>query len=180
MTATWLDAPFELAGRLSKGAAGPHLHLTHLNDIPLVWIGSNVSLGINNGIDQAFQTGPVDLSRLLVRDGEIILNVTQSNDPNRPKLPTPTPGATPTPRPTPALIANALVVVFNELDDDVTLEIEEQRWPIGAQGTQVIEIPPGTYDYTVRYTAQPSQIAAQGTRTWAIDKAYSLRIAVEK
>ena len=182
MTATWLDVPFELAGSISKGATSPHLHLTHLNDIPLIWVGRNVSMGINNGIDQAFQNGPVDVSRLVVMDGEIILNVTQSDDPNRPKLPTPTPGPTPTPRPTPTPAAdtNALVVVFNELDDDVTVEIKEQHWDVGAQGTQVIEIPPGTYDYTVRYTAQPGQIAAQGTRTWAIDKAYSLRIAVEE
>lgn len=182
MTATWLDVPFELAGSVSKGAASPHLHLTYLNDIPLVWVGRNVSMGINNGIDQAFQKGPVDVSRLVVRDGEIVLNVTQSSDPNRPKLPTPTPGPTPTPRPTPtpAIIASTLVVVFNDLDDDVTLEIEDLRWQVGAQGTQVIEIPPGTYDYTVRYTAQPGQIAAQGTRTWTIDKAYSLRIEVEK
>jgi hypothetical protein len=92
-----------------------------------------------------------------------------------------------------------LVVVFNELKHDITLEIEAQQgasltqdvqgleilspergWlSIQAGKAQAIEIPPGTYDFEVTYSVkyeEMAQTAAKGTKTWDLNKAYRLHI----
>jgi hypothetical protein len=70
-----------------------------------------------------------------------------------------------------------LVVVFNDSDTPLTLQIEalNQTWDIAAQDTQVLQTPPGTYTYTVKYQGTDT-VAAEGSRTWTLNKAYRLRI----
>ena len=61
----WLDLPLDMATNIRLGSKNPHLYLTTVNNVPLFWVGDNISQGINNGIDQTFQKGPVDVSRLV-------------------------------------------------------------------------------------------------------------------
>ena len=177
----WDNLPLNVRTSIRMGQDNPRLHVTELNGVPLFVIGNNISQGINNGIDDAFQKSPVDVSSLIVRNGEIDFEVKKSDKPSRPEYgtPTPAPSPTPTPLPTPTPVNVTLVVVFNDSSEPVTLEIEQlgRSWDIGARDTEVLQTPPGTYNYTVKYQGT-DQIAAQGTREWVLNKAYRLRINV--
>ena len=70
-----------------------------------------------------------------------------------------------------------MVAVFNDLDQDIVLEIEGETWQILANDTKVIEKEPGTYNYTARYRAT-DQLAARGTISWA-RKVYRWHIGLE-
>lgn len=175
----WDNVPLDISTSIRMGQQNPRLHVTEFNNIPLFVIGSNISQGINNGIDDAFERAPVDVSSLIVKDGEIVFEVEKATGPNRPEYgtPTPAPTPTPTPRPTPTPVNVTLVVVFNDSNEPITLEIEQlgRRWDIGANDSEVLQTPPGTYNYTVKYQGT-DDIAAQGTREWVLNKAYRLRI----
>ena len=173
----WSEFAFDLGTSVRMGSDNPRLHLISLNQIPLFWIAQTISQGINNGIDQAFQEGPVDVAALIVKEGEIVFSIEDSEDPTRPEFatPTPAPTLTPTPTPTPTPVNIVLVIVFNELEDDIILEIDDQSWDIATNDTQVIETLPGTYNYTVR-DKDTEEIVAQGSKTWTLNRAYRLRI----
>lgn len=173
----WSDYAFDLGTSIRMGVENPRLHVISLNQIPLFWIAQTISQGINNGIDQAFQEGPVDVTALVVKEGEIVFTIKDSADPARPEFatPTPAPTLTPTPTPTPTPVNIVLVIAFNELQDDIILEIDDQTWDIAANDSQAIEILPGTYNFTVRDKAT-EEIVAQGSKTWTLNRAYRLRI----
>jgi hypothetical protein len=175
----WSNFAFDLGTSIRMGVENPRLHLISLNQVPLLWIAQTISQGINNGIDQAFQEGPVDVSGLIVKEGEIVFTIEDVDDPERPEFatPTPAPTLTPTPTPTPTPVNIVLVIVFNELDNDIILEIDDQSWDIAANDSQVIETLPGTYNYTVR-NKETEEIVAQGSKTWTLNRAYRLRINV--
>lgn len=177
INATFSGYPLTATVIVGRVDTKPYFYLSRINNMPLLWVGDNISQGINRGVDAAFQRGPVDLDRLLVLDGEIVFNVVDSRDLARPPVgtPTPTPTLTPTPTPTLTPVNLTLVVVFNQLSQDIILEIGGQTWDIAANDTQVIEKPPGTYSYTVRYK-ETDEIAAQGTKVWTLNRAYRLRI----
>jgi hypothetical protein len=155
----------------------PQVKLSEVNGMPLLWIGDNLSQGINSGIDEAFKTAPIDVTSLKVNEQAIDLDIAKSGRVAW-APPTPVPGATPTPTPEPTSTPTglALLAVFNDLDHPLILEIQGQSWTIPAQDTKVIEQPTGTYTYTVRY-AENGQLAAQGSRTWDY-RAYRWRIGV--
>lgn len=44
--------------------------------VPLFLITDNLSQGINEGIDQAFQGAPVDIAELEIREREVIFETT--------------------------------------------------------------------------------------------------------
>ena len=176
VNAIWNNIPLSIPVALRLEDKKPHFYLSTINDIPLYLVGQNISRGINNGVDEAFAKGPLDIARLTIEEDAVTFNAALSG---RVPFATATPTATPLPTPTvtPTPVDNTLVVVFNELNQDVVLAIGGQLWDIAANDTQVIELPSGTYDYTVRYKAG-NEIAAQGTKTWTLDKAYRLHIGM--
>ena len=175
----WDTIPLDISTSLRMSEKNPRINLESINGIPLFIIGSNISQGINHGIDDAFQKAPVDVSRLVVVDGKILFKIKRATEVGRPLYgtPTPAPTPTPTPRPTPTPVNVTLVVVFNDSNEPVTLEIEElgRSWNIGARDTEVLETPPGVYNYTVKYQGT-DVVAAQGQKEWILNKAYRLRI----
>lgn len=177
---TWKGIPLKtlFTVRLARNKQ-PRFYVAEINNLPLSIVGDNLSGGINRGVNTVFQRGPVDLVRLVILDNLVVFNIEPSTDPQRPTFvtATPVPGPTPTPIPipTPTAVPVTMVIVFNELGNDVSLEIENRSWSIPANDTQVIELPPGTYTYTLRYEPQ-HQIAAQGTKTWNQNSAYRLSI----
>jgi serine/threonine protein kinase len=179
--ASWGGLSFNLPVTLQLENGKPHFYLTGINEIPLPLVASNISQGINSGIDDVFQKAPVDISELTVADSEVLFMVEPSG---RAPLPTPTPTITPTPTPgptptiTPTPEGVALVAIFNELDKDIILEIEEESWEIAANDTKVIEKKPGTYNFVVKYKDTGS-IAAEGTKTWTVSS-YKWRIGGEE
>jgi hypothetical protein len=179
ITGTWQNIPLDVSTRVRMGEKNPRVTLAEINDFPLFIIGDNISQGINNGIDEAFRKGPVDVSHLVVQDEKIVFEVEKTQEQDRPDYATPTPAPTPTPTPlpTPTPVNVTLVVVFNDSDTPLTLQIEalNQTWDIAAQDTQVLQTPPGTYTYTVKYQGTDT-VAAEGSRTWTLNKAYRLRI----
>ncbi|MEM7343855.1 MAG: protein kinase [Chloroflexota bacterium] len=148
----------------------PHFTLDRLNNIPLYLITDNLSAGINEGVDGAFERAPIDVTSLEMQQGIAIFSVEESGRAAFP-TPTPAPDATPLPTPTPDL---TLVAIFNNLEHDIILEVDGESIEIKAFDTKVIEKAPGTYDYTVTYS-ETGLVAAQGSRTWDV-KVYRWRI----
>jgi hypothetical protein len=64
-------------------------------------------------------------------------------------------------------VGMALVAVFNELADDVILEIDNETWEIPANGSIVFEKKAGTYNFVVRYK-EGGQLAAEGSKEWGV------------
>jgi hypothetical protein len=65
----WYGIPLHLPMTLGLGDnKRPYFHLTRINDIPLYLITDNLSRGINSGVAQAFERGPVDVTRLVVTE----------------------------------------------------------------------------------------------------------------
>ena len=177
MNAGWGNIQLTLLVVVKLENGKPHFYLDNINDIPLFLLGDNISQGINGGIDDVFAKAPVDISKLTLADDEIVFNVEPSG---RAPLPTPTPTITPTPTPkptptiTPTPVGMALVAVFNELADDITLEIDDETWDIPANGSIVFEKKAGAYDFVVRYK-ENGQIAAEGAKQWGVSS-YKWRI----
>ena len=169
--ATWLGLPLHTPVLLRLEGKVPHFYVSQINETPLFIIADNISAGINRGFDQAFQKGPVDISSLEVRDGAVVFRVEPSG---RAPLVTPTPWPKDVATPTPTPVNLTLVAIFNDLGQDITLEIDGQTWQIPANDTKVIEKEPGVYHYTLRYTAT-GQLAAEGVKTWE-RKVYRWRI----
>jgi len=143
------------------------------------FITDNVAIGVNEGIDDAFRNGPVDITNLWVADHAITFTITESK--RVPWLtPTPGPSATPTPLPPPTVTPTpegpALVVVYNDLSEEIILEIEGESWNILPYNNVVVEKLPGIYTYRVIYRRN-GQLAAEGTQTWDV-KAYRWRIDI--
>jgi hypothetical protein len=176
VNAAWNNVPLSLPIILRLEDKKPHFYLSSINNIPLYLVGQNISRGINNGVDEAFAKGPLDIAHLTVEEDQVRFEAALSG---RVPFATATPTATPLPTPTitPTPVDITLVVVFNELNQDVVLAIDERLWDIAANDTQVLELPSGTYDYTVRYKAG-DEVAAQGTKTWTLNKAYRLHIGM--
>ncbi len=99
------------------------------------FILDNVLAGINSGIDEVFRNAPIDVTGLEIRETEVIVTVAKSGR---------TPLLTPTPAPTPAGM-----VIYNDLGQDIILEIEGKSWSIPTNGKQIVDKLPGTYFYTV-------------------------------
>lgn len=173
--------PLTISARLQLDDKKPALFVNEVNDIPLFWFGENISAGINNGLREAFDAGPVDVTQLAVQDGQIVFTIEDSVDPQRPPFATatPTPSPTPTPTPSPTPVPVTLVVVTNDLEETVILEVISETWAktfdMDANTDRILEPPSGTYRYTVRYKSD-GQVAAQGVREWVLNKAYRLRI----
>lgn len=184
VTGRWYKLPFEasISTNLRLGGKQPRFHLAEINGIPLFLIGENISAGINAGIDDAFQKGPVDIAKLIVLEDEVVFWAEKSNDPNRPSYTPPPSPATSTsiPPPTPIPAGKTLVVVYNVAKHDIVLKIEgEGTWDITTNGIKVIELPSGQYEYIVQ-RKENSKILAYGTIIWNPEKAYRLRIGSEK
>lgn len=154
----------------------PHFYLSEINNIPMHLVLDNISQGINNGIDEMFRQAPIDVVDLQVQNRAVVFKIAKSG--RVPWRPPPTPTATPIPTVTPTPEGLALIAIFNELDQDIILEVETQSWVIAAHDTKVIEKPPGTYKFTVKYVKN-GQLAAQGTKTWDF-KAYKWRINLNR
>lgn len=180
ISASWNGVPLALPVTLRLEEQRPHFYLSEINNIPLYLIGDNVSQGINGGVDEAFERGPVDLTSLDVEDGAVVFNAALSG---RAPFATPTPAPTPSPTPTitPTPVNITLVVVFNRLNDDIILEVVGDAWDetvdVAANDTHVLETPPGTYNYTVKYKGR-DEIVAEGEKTWTQNKAYRLGIGL--
>ncbi len=158
----------------------PRFYINEVNGFPLFLIGDNISRGINNGVDQAFEQAPVDVSSLNIEDEAVTFDVELSG--RTPfATPTPVPTLTPTPRPTPTPVDAALVVIFNEIDQDIILNISGDSWSdsldIAGNQEEVIEVPAGVYRYTV-ILVETGEIISEGERTWTLKQAYRLRVGV--
>jgi len=157
----------------------PHLYFNETNTWLNYLLLDNFSLGLNEGIDDAFQKGPLDVKTLVVNDQEILFTVAESG---RAVWVTPTPGptVTPTPLPTPTATptpeGQTLVVVYNDVGRDIILRINDETWNFRANEKLVIEKQPGTYTYTVIYR-ENGQFAAHGRKVWQA-KAYRWHIEV--
>lgn len=177
LSGAWqLDIPVTLT--LNENT--PRVELTTVNGFALGWVGRTLSGGINAGIDKALAKAPIAVTSLAVTDGAVVVDVAKNRHMAwNPPIPDPvlTPTRTPIPSPTPTPPGLALLAIFNELDQSVTLEIGGQSWPIPAHDTKVIEQAPGSYRYTLRYAAN-GQIAAEGYRDWTY-KAYRWRITTD-
>jgi len=180
--ASWSGIEFDLPLTLHLENGKPHFRLTEINQLPLLVITDNISQGINNGIDHAFQKAPVDIADLQMSDSEVIFTVTPSG---RVPLPTPTPTVTltptttPTPTATPTPLGVATLAVFNYVDQALILSIEGLgEWEIEAGDSKVIELEPGTYNYMVIYR-DTGEIVAQGVKTWTV-KTYKWRIGLDE
>jgi len=180
ISASWNGVPLQLPVMLRLEEQRPHFYLSKINNIPLYLIGDNISQGINDGVDEAFDKGPVDLTSLDVENKAVVFNAALSG---RAPFATPTPAPTPSPTPTvtPTPVNITLVVVFNRLNEDITLQVAGDTWDetvdVAANDTHVLETPPGTYNYTVRYKGR-DEIVAQGEKTWTQNKAYRLGIGL--
>ncbi len=172
----YLNTPLELQMVDNR----PHVKLYQLNDTPLTFVGDYLSGGINNGIAEALESAPIEITNLVVDNEAIIVSAAKNErvvwNPPTP-IPQLEPTATPTPIPTPTPRGLALLVVFNDLDRGIILNIEGESFVIPAQDIQVIEKLPGTYSYTATY-AENGLLAAQGTKFWD-HKAYKWRIGVD-
>jgi len=166
---------FELPVTLQLEQKQPRFYLTRLNDTPLYLIGDNLTAGINHGLEEMFRQAPIDITALTVSDEDITFRVARSG--RVPWQPPPTPVVAPTPLPTPTPEGLALIAIFNEVEHDLILELDNETWTIPAFDTKAIEKWPGTYNYTVRYSN--GQLAAQGRKTWYA-KAYKWRINLAK
>ncbi|RME71080.1 MAG: serine/threonine protein kinase [Chloroflexi bacterium] len=162
---------FDLPVRLEHHQNRPYFYITRLNDIPLRLLGDNLTQGVNRGIDLMFDRAPIDITALRLTDSAIYFSVDKSG--RVPWTPPPTPVIPPTPTPTPTPQGITLLAVFNEVGFDILLQIGEQEWLIPAGDSKAIELEPGTYRFTARYT--DGQLAAQGEKTWTA-RAYKWRI----
>lgn len=83
-----------------------------------------------------------------------------------PPAPTPTPmppSPTPTPSVTPTPFTMAVIKLVNYTGTTVTLDVGGMLFEVGPMETKEIEIPPGTYSYTLSAPGHDSQT---GTETW--------------
>ncbi len=173
----WSNMSAILLVRVKLESGKPHFYLDNLNEIPLFLVGENISQGINRGIDDVFAKAPVDISQLTVAEEQVVFRVKPSG---RAPLPTPTPTITPTPTPkptptvTPTPVGMALVAVFNELGEDILIEIDDDTLEIPANGSIVFEKKPGTYNFVIFYQ-ENGQVAAEGTKEWTVSS-YKWRI----
>jgi hypothetical protein len=176
----WGGLPLQVPATVELSQGKPQFHFTHVNGLPLFLIADNISQGVNEGINAAFQKSPVDFSLLTITAEEAVVEVVESQQQGRPALPTalPTATATPTPVPTPTPTATpeglALVTIFNESGEDVILEIEGESLEIAANDSKAIEKQPGTYSYRVIFKAT-GEVGAEGEKTWGV-QAYKWRL----
>ncbi len=192
VSSIWGGYPVEVDYNLRLSNGRPRVYITSVNEIPLSFITNNISHGINAGIDDAFENGPVDITSMQITDDRIIFTIDEGKPGAgglpRPTLPPPQPTATPlppTPTPTftPTPVNVTLVVIFNDLNEPVDIEIEGQAvdggtwqkaFEIPANRAEVIEPPGGQYNYVVRY--KDGFQAATGKATWTLRQAYRVRI----
>ncbi len=78
LKANWGGVLFEIPVAIQLEEGKPHFYLTEINGIPLFFIADNLSQGINEGIERAFQTAPFDISDLEVREREVIFKTVTS------------------------------------------------------------------------------------------------------
>lgn len=156
----------------------PVVTISEINGIPFYWITQTLSDGINRGIAGALQRAPVAVTGLEVSDNSVIVNVARNEHVvwNPPVTPEPQVVTLPTPLPTATPRGEALLAIFNDLDQDLVVDIGDNRWVVPAHDSKAIEHAPGTYTYNVRY-ASNGQLAASGTKTWTF-RAYKWRIGV--
>jgi len=166
----WRGIPLSIPVTVSEEQGKPHFFLSEINGIPLFLVASNLSAGINDGIDNAFRRSPVDISSLVVTDETVVVTVEESTESGRPALPT----ATPIPAPTATREGLALVTVFNETGQDIILQIEDTTYEMAIDDSKAIEVQPGTYDFTVIF-ADTGEVGAEGQKTWTV-KTYKWRI----
>lgn len=177
VTANWLSIPLEVLVTVRLEDEKPHFYVSGVNGYSLFLIGDNISQGINSGVDEAFKNEGINVSELTVEDSEVVMRVEGMVLPTA--TPSPTPLPTPTATPTPSI--TTLIIVFNDLNEAITFKVEgktpveDNTWDIAANSSQVIEIPPGEYEYTVTYKGDGA-IAATGVKEWTLDTAYRLRI----
>ena len=55
--------------------------------------------------------------------------------------------------------------MFNELDKDIILELDDESWNIPAGGSIVFEKKPGSYDFVILYK-ESGTVAAEGSKSW--------------
>ena len=166
----WRGIPLNIPVTVEEEQGKPHLFLSEVNGIPLFLVATNLSAGINDGIDDAFKRSPVDISSLVVTDDAVVVNVEESTESGRPALPT----STPVPVPTATREGLALVTVFNETGQNIILQIEDTDYEMAVDDSKAIEVPPGTYDFTVIF-ADTGEVGAEGQKTWTV-KTYKWRI----
>ncbi len=146
--------------------------LDQINGFSLYLISDNIAQGLNDGIDSAFRRAPAQITSLDIKDTAALVEV----EGNERWQPTPTPPG-PTPTATSAPVESVLLAVFNEFDHDIIFEINGEASSIAARDTKAINLPPGTYNYTVR-TADGQHLLGQGEKTWT-NSVYELRIGLE-
>ncbi len=166
----WRGIPLNIPVTVAEEQGKPHFFLSEVNGIPLFLVATNLSAGINDGIDDAFRRSPVDISSLVVTDDAVVVNVEESTESGRPGLPT----ATPIPAPTATREGLALVTIFNETGQDIILQIEDTAYEMAIDDSKAIEVQPGTYDFTVIF-ADTGEVGAKGQKTWTV-KTYKWRI----
>jgi len=190
VSAVWNGYPVNVMFSVRLGDRKPRFYITGVNGIPLNPFTDNISRGINAGVDQAFMRGPVDVSRMIVRDGYVMFTLEKGQNRGEIQIPLPSPAPTTTPLPptstptvTPTPVNVTLVVLFNELDEAIEMEIFGQssdgevwqtRLEIAPHEAEVIEPPGGKYVYSVRY--KDGFLAANGSATWTLHQAYRVRI----
>ncbi len=180
VTGQWAEIPFDIPVLLIMQDGKPAFQLTTVNDIPLPLIADNISSGINDGVSQAFQNSPVDITTLTTNDDEVIIEVEKSNRSGRPPLPTATPTATPKPTattipsPTPTPEGLALVTIFNETGKDIILDIDGETFDMAIGDSKAIEKKPGTYKFTISFQ-DTGAVGAEGEKTWTV-QTYRWRI----
>jgi hypothetical protein len=135
----------------------PHVQVTEINGIPFFLVTDNISRGINDGIDVALRDASVKVTSLEIEDAAVSFRVETGTDDTSPaesQLSITSPGS------------NQMVVlaISNQVSENIVLEIEGDRWTIPANDSEIIEIPAGTYDYTLRSSA--GELMAQGQQSW--------------
>lgn len=132
-------------------------------------VTNNIEQGINEGIQDAFQTSPIEFETLEISDDVLTFTLKLSENavglPTPTQGPPPTPTSTPRPTPTPTAIGPALIVVTNQTGNDIILNLGQESWNMINQAEIVIRRLPGRYAYTVHYVAN-GQMAAEGTKVW--------------
>ena len=177
---SWSGIPFTVPVAVALQDGKPHLTFSGIGDIPVPFVGGVISQGFNNGIDDAFQNSPVDFTELTITEDAVVVEVAESLHSGRPGLPTatPTPTARPTITPTPPPTATpeglALVTIFNETGRAIVLELEGEIIEMDVDDTEVIEKPPGIYNFVVTFT-DTGAVAAEGQKEWTV-QTYKWRI----
>jgi len=158
IVATASNTNLYLQGRLVLLDGVPQIYIERLNGIPLYVVGGIVSNGVNRGLENLFHQTSARLDVLQVGTKGIAVRFegglpVAASGPTAISTPTPTPSSSVILTPTATTQPVGLLTMINEMDKPLVIDLAGNRWWIAAGKSMEMDLPVGSYTYTVTVEA---------------------------